>query len=138
MKKITKDVPLDTYNFSANVLGNYTKILVNLTLISFKEDEIIIIYSPALDVYGYGENISEAKTSFNTCLEEFINYTLAKNTFKSELKRLGWKIKGRLNNRKFKIPDFSDFLKNNQHLIDILNEKEVHTFKEDVPMAIPV
>jgi hypothetical protein len=129
---------METYNFAANVLGNYTKIFVNLTLISFKEDEIFIIYSPALELYGYGETISEAKNSFNTCLEEFIDYTLAKKTFESELKRLGWKIKGTHKNRKYKVPDFSDFLKNNQRLIDILNEKEVQTYKEDIPMAIPV
>ncbi len=109
-----------------------------LTLIQFKESGNQIIYAPALEVYGYGKTISKARESFKTCLEEFIDYTLAKGTLESELKRLGWEIKGKQKNRKYKVPDFSDFLKDNQRLINILNEKEVRTYKENIPLAVSV
>lgn len=110
---------------------------VGIKLVQFKDSGCQVVYAPALEVYGYGKNIEEAKDSFVTCLEEFIDYTIAKGTLQSELKRLGWKIKGRKNNKTFKVPDFSDLLTKNERLIEIMNEREVRTFKADIPMAIP-
>lgn len=49
-----------------------------------------IIYSPALDLSGYGNTINEAKESFKIALEEFIRYTLNENTFNDVMKKLGW------------------------------------------------
>jgi len=110
---------------------------VGVNLVQFKDTGNYVIYAPALEVYGYGKTIQEAKDSFVTCLEEFIDYTISKRTFYSELKRLGWKIKGKKNNRTYKIPDFSYFLNKNERLINIMNEREVRTFKADIPMAMP-
>ena len=110
---------------------------VTVNLVQFKDTGNYVIYAPALEVYGYGKTIQEAKDSFVACLEEFVNYTIAKGTLTSELKRLGWKIKGRKNNRSFKIPDFSELLTQNKRLIDIMNEREVRTFKADIPMTLP-
>ena len=109
-----------------------------VNLVQFKDSTgFQVIYAPALEIYGYGKTVVEAKKSFETCLEEFVDYTIAKNTLTKELKRLGWKIKGRKNNRTFKVPNFSEMLRDNERLIDILNEREVKTFKADIPMAIP-
>lgn len=115
--------------------GTYVDVSVNL--VQFKDSSNHVIYAPALEVYGYGKTVDEAKKSFVTCLEEFIDYTRAKGTVTSELKRLGWTIKGRKKNRTFKIPDFAHLLAKNERLIDIMNDRDVRTFKADIPMAIP-
>lgn len=112
-------------------------VLVTVNLVQFKDTGNYVIYAPALEIYGYGKTVQEAKDSFVTCLEEFVDYTISKGTVTSELKRLGWKIKGRKNNRTFKTPDFSELLTKNERLIDIINDREVRTFKADIPMAMP-
>jgi len=110
---------------------------VTVDLVQFKDSGNYVVYAPALEVYGYGKTVQEAKDSFVTCLEEFVDYTVSKKTITSELKRLGWKIKGRKNNRSFKIPDFSELLTKNKRLIDIMNARSIRTFKADIPMAMP-
>ncbi len=63
---------------------------IGLTLFSFEEDKIHYVYSPALDIIGYGNNFEEAEKSFQYTLDEFLRYTTKKQTFLGELKRLGW------------------------------------------------
>jgi len=79
--------------FKGKVKKGLVTVNVSVPLLSFKEDDTFIVYSPALDVSGYGDTEEEARKSFELTLEEFINYTLNKKTFQSELTRLGWKIK---------------------------------------------
>ena len=110
---------------------------VTVDLVQFKDTGNYVVYAPALEVYGYGKTVQEAKDSFVTCLEEFVDYTIAKGTMTSELKRLGWKIKGRKKDRTFKIPNFSDLLTKNERLIDIMNERSIRTYKADIPLAMP-
>ena len=126
-----------------NFKGKFTALMgaakadVSVNLVQFKQDKSYVLYAPALEVYGYGRTIDEAKESFVTSVEEFIRYTLNKNTLKSELKRLGWKVKGTKNKRTFKTPDFAQLLVQNDNLIDIMNTREVRTYQTDIPMAIP-
>ena len=67
---------------------------VGLSLIEFNENDVNIVYSPALDISGYGYNSDEAKNSFNIALHEFFQYTNNKKTFDKVLIELGWTIKG--------------------------------------------
>lgn len=125
-----------------NFQGQYSsksgsKIDVTVNLVQFKDKGSYVIYAPALEVFGYGKTIQEAKESFNTCLEEFFTYSMNKGTFTSELKQLGWKIKGRKNNRTYKIPGFSELLAKNERLINILDNKDVRTFQTEISMAEP-
>lgn len=46
----------------------------DLTLISFIEDGVHILYSPDLDLPGYGYTEDEAKQSFRVALEAFLQY----------------------------------------------------------------
>jgi hypothetical protein len=77
--------------FSDLIDGN-SDIKTTLSLLSFNEDDAHIIYSPALDLAGYGTSEEEAKESFQVVLEEFIGHCLKNKTFLIELKRLGWHI----------------------------------------------
>lgn len=127
-----------SFEFSGKFLSKKgSNVEVTLNILQFKDTGSYVVYAPALEVYGYGKTIQEAKKSFVICLEEFLDYKMSKRTFSSELKRLGWKIKGSKNKRSYKIPDFSELLTKNERLISIMNEREVRTYTANIPMAIP-
>ena len=65
---------------------------INLNILSFEEAGIYYVYSPALDLTGYGNSEIEAKNSFQVMLEKFIHYTENKKTVYKELERLGWTV----------------------------------------------
>ena len=123
---------MSKYRFKGKYNKADTKVDVILSLMSFKENDITVIYSPALDLSGYGSSEEEAKGSFEIALEEFIRYTLNKGTFDSELKKLGWDVSGQRNNRKYKQPNFDELLKDKEYLINILREKEFHKYNQNV------
>ena len=103
-----------------------------LSLLSFREDNMIIIYAPALDLSAYGNDLEDAKKSFSIALEEYFRYTTNKNTLLAELKRLGWEIKGGKKHPKLTAPDFSALLNDNETLEDIVQNKEFQKFHENV------
>jgi hypothetical protein len=76
---------------------------VGLSLIEFNENDVTIVYSPALNLSGYGYNSDEAKNSFNIALHEFFQYTNNKKTFDKVLIELGWTIKGSKKNLKWRL-----------------------------------
>ena len=117
-----------------NIKGD--ELHVSLNLVQFNDDGVEVLYAPALEVYGYGNDFKEAQKSLDVCLREFINYTINKGTFESELERLGWKIKGSKSKRKYTTPTFSDLLINNNRLVDIVNTKDFRTHTTTMPLAM--
>lgn len=114
--------------------ANHEHLTVSLPLIGFEEDGVQIIYCPALDVSGYGNDENEAKKSFEIVLEEFFRYTLNKKTFLSELTRMGWKVKkGR---RPMKPPQMCDLLENNENFNRIFNEHNFRKFDKQIEMPV--
>ncbi len=112
---------------------NGAPINVKLSVVLFKENNIHIAYCPAVDVYGYGENDSEAKKSFEVSLAEFFRYAIEKNTLNAELTALGWKIK---NGSVISPPDISTLLSKNNDFKAIFNTKPFR--KIDTGVAIPL
>lgn len=108
---------------------------VALSLIEFEEENVTIIYSPALDVSGYGYNHSEARSSFTEALHEFFIYTTNKNTLDKVLKDLGWAIKGSKNKPKYDPPKDSDLVSSNPVYNEIVNSKSYSVSKEKVEFA---
>ena len=110
------------------------KIEVSLDLITFKEDDTVIVYCPPLEVYGYGLDENEARESFKVSLSEFFRYCLNKNTLRQELQRLGWQLK----KSKYKPmipPKITDLLTSNENLSRIYNN---HDFmKTATSVSIP-
>lgn len=86
---------------------------VGLSLIEFNENDVTIVYSPALNISGYGYNSDEAKNSFNIALHEFFQYTNNKKTFDKVLKELGWTFKGGKKKSKIEAPLNSDLIAKN-------------------------
>jgi hypothetical protein len=114
---------------------NDSKYHISLLLVEFAEDNVTIIYSPALDLSGYGNSEDEAKESFNIALHEFLRYTSNKNTFNDVLIELGWEIKGSKKNPKFKPPLNSDLAQNNPLYNGIINGKNHKVFSQDIEFA---
>jgi hypothetical protein len=105
-----------------------------LSLLAFVEDDVTIVYSPELDLNGSGYTLNEAKASFYEGLSGFFRYTINKGTSASELKRLGWKIKGNKKNQKISSPAFAHMLKSNKEFEDIILNKDYTKFTEKVQM----
>jgi hypothetical protein len=108
---------------------------VGLSLIEFNEESVTIIYSPALNLSGYGYNPDEAKDSFNIALHEFLRYTTNKKTFDTVLKELGWSIKGGKKKPKIQAPLNSDLIAKNPLYNEIINSKNYKVYNEDVEFA---
>lgn len=124
-------------NNRLSVTGEYQSkkgelVKVSLDLISFMDEGVFIIYAPALDIYGYGYDENEARESFKVSLNEFLDYTLSKNTLHKELKKLGWEVKSK---KKFKSPAFDQLLSKNKELKEIVNNRSISKYQEDI--AIP-
>lgn len=118
---------------NASFRGKKGKIETNLSLLSFKEDKTHIVYSPALDLSGYGYSETEAKKSFMEALGEFFRYSTNKETLVKELKRLGWKITGTVKKPKISSPpDLSYLISSNEELEKLLTEKEFTKFNKKV------
>lgn len=115
---------------NASFKNRNTGIEAKLSLFSFEEDGMHVIFSPALDLFGYGKTDQEAKDSFLVALEEFITYTTNKKTLFKELQRLGWDIKGSKQHRKIKSPDLVKMASENKELSDLLENKNFTKYDE--------
>lgn len=98
---------------------------VDLQVLFFEEDNIQYAYMPSFDLTGYGNTAAEAKESLTIVLDEFLRYTLNKNTLFLEMQRLGWKIKSKT--KPMYAPQMSDLINTNEQLKDIVNSKQYST-----------
>ncbi len=105
-------------NLSGEKKVGWKSVKINMPVVFFDEDDIFYAYIPSFDLIGYGSSQAEAKESLNVVLDEFLRYTLNKNTFFIELKRLGWKVTGK--HKLITAPQLSDLVNTNDQLRDIL------------------
>jgi hypothetical protein len=122
------------YIFSADINNLNAKVRVNLFLIHFQdENNIHFIFSPHLDLTGYGNNLREAKKSFNIALDDFISYTINKKTLSKVLTGLGWKVKGSTRKpAKILAPSITSVIANNRHVSEIFDNHTAKTFHQEV------
>lgn len=108
-------------------------ITVSLQVLFFEEEGIHYAYMPSFDLTGYGNTEEEAKESLTIVLDEFLRYTLNKNTLFIEMQRLGWKIKSK--KKPMYAPQMSDLINTNDQLKDIVNSKQYTTsnYQVNVP-----
>lgn len=107
---------------------------VNVDIIEYEEEGIFYSYSPALDLIGYGETPIEARKSWETVLEEYINYTINKNTLTKDLQSRGWVV--RKGNRQYRPPSFSWLLQNNRDLAIMFDKHNFQKTSRQVSMPI--
>ena len=92
---------------------NGLDITFNLSVITFEEDNSVICYCPALDVYGYGKTEAEARGSMEKSLAIYFDYTTKKNTIVADLRKLGWGIRNKVN-KKLVPPTMTHMLETNR------------------------
>ncbi len=122
------------YFFAGDFGNEKVNVKVQLDIISFEEEGTRICYSPALGLSGYGTDEEQAKKSFEISLEEFLKYTINKNILIEELKKLGWEVKGRKNNRIFKPPYLDQLFQNREYLSDIVRNKNFSRTTRDITL----
>ena len=105
---------------------------VDLQVLFFEEDDIHYAYMPSFDLTGYGNTEEEAKVSLTVVVDEFLRYTLNKNTLFIEMQRLGWKIKSKT--KPMFAPQMSDLINTNEQLKDIVNTKQYATSNYQVSL----
>ena len=127
---------MSTLQFKGDIGLSDGMFRVGLSLIEFKEDDVTIIYSPALNLSGYGYNPDEAMNSFHIAIHEFFRYTHNKKTFNEVMKELGWSIKGGKKHPKIQPPLNSDLIANNSLYNEIINSKNYKVYNEDVEFAL--
>ena len=125
---------MSQYIFKKGIQKDTSLISVKLLLIHFKdENKVNFIYSPHLDLTGYGNNLSEAKASFEIIFDDFIDYTIKKKTIGHILTKLGWQLKGSLKKPKKVIaPSITTVISENEYVSDIFDRYTTKTFHEEV------
>jgi len=81
---------MSNYLYTADINNPKAKMKVNLFLIHFQDEKKVhFVFSPHLDLTGYGYTLKNAKKSFSIVLDDFIDYTLNKKTISKVLADLG-------------------------------------------------
>ena len=114
---------MDKKQTNAKYSDERNNVELSVSIFLWQEDSVFYVYSPALDLTGYGLNKEEARESFETVLHEFIVYTHNKKTIYKELENLGWAV----NKKKKRIisPDFEDMLSENEHFNHLYKSKDL-------------
>lgn len=121
-------------HFQGSFNGGKYNINVGLSLFLWQEDGIHFVYSPSLDLTGYGKSEKEAKDSFQTTLSEFLSYTKNKNTIYDELEHQGWSVNRK--KRRIHAPDFEEMLEDNEALKEILNKGGVQKATTNIELSL--
>lgn len=123
--------------FKRQLQNNSKEMKIMLVLFHFTDEKNIhFVYSPGLDLTGYGNNEEEAKNSFKIAFDDFINYTLSKKTLGKVLKDLGWKIKGSLKNpKKITAPTIGDSIKNQDYISELFDKYSIQSFHQEVSVS---
>lgn len=122
------------YIFKGGFENKEGSVKVMLLLFHFEdENKVHFIYSPHLDMTGYGSNMEEAKNSFEIVFEDFVDYTLKKKTLSRVLTGLGWELKGSAKNpKKVLAPSITSVIKDNEYISEIFDKYPVNTYHQEV------
>lgn len=129
---------MSQYIFEGKFKNKEGIVKVKLLLIHFQdENKIHFIYSPHLDLTGYGNDFLDAKKSFEIVFEDFIDYTLNKQTLSKVLANLGWEIKGSAKKpQKLLAPSITAIISDNQYVSEIFDKYSVNTYHQEVGLPL--
>jgi len=126
------------YIFEGKYQDRSASVKVRLLLFHFKdENDVHFIYSPHLDLTGYGNNLEESRKSFEIVFEDFVDYTLKKKTLGKVLTGLGWKLKGSAQKpKKILAPSITAVIKDNEYVSEIFDKYPVSTYHQEVGLPV--
>jgi len=126
------------YIFKGKYQNKSASVKVQLLLFHFTdENNVHFIYSPHLDLTGYGTDQEEAKKSFNIVFEDFVDYTLTKKTLGKVLTSLGWELKGSAKKpKKVLAPSITSVIKDNEYVSEIFDKYPVNTYHQEVGLPV--
>lgn len=126
------------YIFKGKYQNKSATVKVQLLLIHFKdENNVHFVYSPHLDLTGYGTDQDEARKSFEIVFEDFVDYTLAKKTLGKVLADLGWELKGTAKKpKKLLAPSITSVIKDNEYVSEIFDKYPVNTYHQEVGLPV--
>jgi hypothetical protein len=126
------------YIFRGDYKNKSGNVKVKLILFHFQDEtNVHFIYSPHLDLTGYGYSLDEAKKSFEITFNDFVDYTLNKKTLGKVLKQLGWEIKGKAKKpQKVLAPGIGSVIRDNDYVSEIMDKYQVNTFHENVGLPV--
>ena len=122
------------YIFKGKYQNKSASVKVQLLLFHFTdENNVHFIYSPHLDLTGYGTDQEEAKKSFKIVFEDFVDYALSKKTLGKVLTSLGWELKGSAKKpKKVLMPSITSVIKENEYVSEIFDKYPVNTYHQEV------
>ena len=65
-----------------------------LGVMFFEEEEHVVAYCPALDLYTQGKDLDDAKKMFEDAVDLYFKEIVESDTYKEVLSDLGWKTSG--------------------------------------------
>lgn len=121
-------------NVNPTFVPNEHILTVPLSILVWEDHSIHYIYSPALDLTGYGTSKAEAQESFEVTVDEFLRYTELNKTIYEELKRLGWTV----DKSKMQVypPDDAGMRKNNETYSEICRMSGVSRHNTDINITL--
>jgi hypothetical protein len=125
---------MSQYIFEGKYQNKSASVKVKLLLFHFEdENKVHFIYSPHLDLTGYGNTFEESRKSFAIVFEDFVDYTLKKKTLGKVLTGLGWELKGSaLRPKKVIAPSITSVIKDNEYVSEIFDKYPVNTYHQEV------
>ena len=95
---------------------NGKSVEISVSLFTFKEGDVYIVYCPSLDLSGYDRDEAVAIDDFNTMLTEYLSWQLEHGTLSADLAAHGW----HLGKDKGDEPDLAELLGRNEQLRNIV------------------
>ena len=125
---------MSKFIFEGKYQNKTTTLKVRLLLFQFEDEhKVSFIYSPHLDLTGYGSNAEEARKSFEIVFEDFVDYTLKKKTLDKVLTGLGWQLNKELKkSQKILAPSITTVIKDNKNVAEIFDKYAVNTYHQEV------
>jgi len=129
---------MSQYIFEGKYQDRSASVKVRLFLVHFQdENKVHFVYSPHLDLTGYGNNVTEAKESFEIVFEDFVDYTIKKKTLTKVLTDLGWQLKGSEKHPKKVIaPSITSVINDNNYVSEIFDKYPVNTYHKEVGLPV--
>jgi len=126
------------YIFEGKFRDKTSVVRVKLLLFHFQdENKVHFVYSPHLDLTGYGNDENQAKKSFEVVMEDFVDYTVKKKTIAKVLADLGWEVKGSEKHpRKLLAPSITTVINENEYISEIFDKYRVNTFHEEIGLPV--